>query len=591
MTQDPIAADAARFDVVILGGGSAGCVLAARLSEDASRSVLLVEAGPDLRPGEMPRDIASPYPGRAYFNTDWTWPGLRVGMGKDPSNTGDATIRPYEQARILGGGSSINGIGANRGSPHDYAEWEAEGAAGWGWADVLPYFRKLEQDLDLGAEDELHGRDGPLPIQRVPRARHTPFARMVEAELGQQGYAPREDQNGRWEDGVFPITVNLDRAGRRTSTATVYLTTAVRARPNLTLWTGTEARQVLFQGRKAVGARLQRDGRSIDVAAGLVVVSNGALHSPALLLRSGVGPGRALQQLGIPIVADRQGVGRNLLEHPSIGVSAFVRADARLPTGEHYHIQSILRWSSGMEGTPPGDMHLAVNTRSGWHAVGHRIATLFNWVNKSYSQGSVTLASPDPGTRPAVDFRMLSDERDLVRLAQAFRLAAGVLRAPAMAEVVLEAFPSTYSAQVKKLLQPSWQNGVLTALAGPVMDRVPMVRSRILAMAQEGNAPLDVLCRDEEALRLHLRRHVGGVWHPCGTCRLGAAEDPMAVCDPAGQVIGVEGLMVCDASVMPTIPCANLNVPVIMIAEKMADGIRAAGRAPNAGPVAETLRA
>jgi 5-(hydroxymethyl)furfural/furfural oxidase len=587
----PLGADAARFDVVILGGGSAGCVLAARLSEDASRTVLLVEAGQDLRPGEMPPDIASPYPGRAYFNADWTWPGLRVGMGKDLSNTGEATIRPYEQARILGGGSSINGIGANRGSPHDYAEWAAEGATGWGWSDVLPYFRKLEQDLDLGAETELHGQDGPLPIQRVPRARHTPFARQVEAELGRQGHASREDQNGRWEDGVFPITVNLDRAGRRTSTATVYLTTAVRARPNLTLWTGTEAERVLFQGRRAVGARLRRDGRRIDVAAPLVVVSNGALHSPALLLRSGVGPGRALQQLGISVVAAREGVGRNLLEHPSIGVSAFVRADARLPTGEHYHIQSILRWSSELEGTPPGDMHLAVNTRSGWHAVGHRIATLFNWVNKSYSQGSVTLASPEPGARPTVDFRMLSDERDLVRLAQAFRLAAGVLRSPAMAGVVLEAFPSTYSAQVKKLLQPSWRNGVLTALAGPVMDRVPMVRSRILAMAQEGNAPLEVLCEDEEALRLHLRRHVGGVWHPCGTCRLGAEEDPMAVCDPDGRVIGVEGLMVCDASVMPTIPCANLNVPVIMIAEKMADGIRAATRARPTGQAVDAMRA
>jgi 5-(hydroxymethyl)furfural/furfural oxidase len=571
----PIAADAARFDVVILGGGSAGCVLAARLSEDPARKVLLVEAGQDLRPGEMPPEIASPYPGRAYFNAAWTWPGLQVGMGKDLSNTGNATIRPYEQARILGGGSSINGIGANRGSPHDYAEWEAAGAAGWGWSNVLPYFRKLEQDLDLGADTGLHGQDGPLPIQRVPRSRHTPFARQVEAELRRRGYPGREDQNGLWEDGVFPITVNLDSSGHRTSTATVYLTAAVRNRPNLTLWTGTEAERVLFQGQRAVGTRLRRGGQGIDVAAPLVIVSNGALHSPALLLRSGIGPGRVLNHLGIPVVAAREGVGRNLLEHPSIGVSAFIRPEARLPTGEHYHIQSILRWSSGQDGTPSGDMHLAVNTRSGWHAVGHRIATLFNWVNKSYSQGSVTLASPDPSARPVVDFCMLSDERDLVRLAQAFRLAAGVLRSPAMESIVLEAFPSTYSAQVKKLLQPSWRNGVMTALAGPVMDRVPVVRSRILAIAQEGNAPLNVLCRDDEALRLHLRRHVGGVWHPCGTCRLGAEDDPLAVCDPAGQVIGVEGLVVCDASVMPTIPCANLNVPVIMIAEKIADSIRA----------------
>ncbi|HWL79724.1 MAG TPA: GMC family oxidoreductase N-terminal domain-containing protein [Roseomonas sp.] len=576
-----------QFDVVILGGGSAGCVLAARLSEDPHRRVLLVEAGRDLRPGAMPRDIASPYPGRAYFNPANTWPGLRVSMGRDPGNTGDATIRPYEQARLLGGGSSINGIGANRGSPHDYAEWVAEGAAGWGWDEVLPYFRKLETDLDLAADTALHGAEGPLPIQRVPRRLHTPFAKHVEAELLRQGFAAREDQNGVWEDGVYPITVNLDREGARTSTATVYLTEAVRRRSNLTLWTETEAERLLFEGRRATGARLLREGQSVSVAAPLVIVSAGALHSPALLMRSGIGPGRALGALGIPVVAGREGVGRNLLEHPSIGMSAFIRADARLPAGDRYHIQSILRWSSGMAGTPPGDMHTAVNTRSGWHAVGHRIATLFSWVNKSYSQGVVTLASADFRDSPQVDFRMLSDGRDLERLAQAFRLAAGVLRAPSMQGMVVEAFPSTYSAQVKKLLALSRRNGLLTALAGPAMDRSPSIRRRILAMAQEGIAPLEVLCTDEEALRMHLRKHVGGVWHPCGTCRLGAADDPMAVCDPEGRVIGTEGLMVCDASLMPTIPCANLNVPVIMIAEKLADAVKARDKAAPAEAVGQ----
>jgi 5-(hydroxymethyl)furfural/furfural oxidase len=567
-----------RFDVVILGGGSAGCVLAARLSEDPGTSVLLVEAGPDVRPGAVPATIASPYPGRAYFNPDWTWPALKAAMGSDTSNSAERIIRPYEQARLIGGGSSINGIGANRGAPNDYDEWAAMGADGWGWTDVLPYFRKLERDQDYGAHDPLHNDDGPLPIRRVPRGKFAGFATAVEQELHARGYAGHDDQNGVWEDGVFPIAVNLDENGQRASTATAYLTAAVRQRANLTLWTDTRVDRVILEGRRAVGAELRRPAGPMRVDAGLVVVSAGALHSPALLQRSGIGPAALLGRLGIKIAVAREGVGRNLLEHPSIGVSAFLPPASRLPTGDHYHIQSILRWSSRMEGTPAGDMHLAVNTRSGWHAVGYRLGLLFNWVNKSYSQGMVELTAADPAVEPLVDFRLLSDRRDLLRLADAFRLAASVLQTLGRNGACLESFPSTYSARVKKWLQPSRSNGLLMGIVGPAMDMAGGVRKQVLKVAQDGTPSIDALCADETLLHSHLRRNVGGVWHPSGTCRMGAATDLMAVCDPAGRVHGVDGLVVCDASVMPSIPCANLNVPVLMIAEKIADGIRASRR-------------
>jgi 5-(hydroxymethyl)furfural/furfural oxidase len=566
------------FDIVILGGGSAGCVLASRLSEDSGTRVLLIDAGPDVKPGEVPAAISSPYPGRAYFNKDWTWQGLVAAFGADRSNSGGPTVRPYEQGRLIGGGSSINGLGANRGAPSDYQEWVDLGADGWGWDAVLPYFKKLERDLDYGDDGQWHNNDGPLPIQRQKRAEQAGFVRRVEAELVARGFPRREDQNGFWEDGVFPAATNLDEQGKRASAAAVYLPSAVRARPNLTIWTDAPVEKITFDGCRATGAMIRRSGGSTTVSAGLVIVSTGALHTPALLQRSGIGPGAVLKRAGVEVVVARDGVGRNLQEHPSIGMSALIPARDRLGGGDRYHLQALLRWSSGREGIPPGDMHIALNARSGWHAVGSRIGTLFQWINKSYSQGWVEIASPDPTAEPTVDFRLLSDPRDLARMADGFRLSAAVLLAMQARGDCGEVFPTTYSAEVKKWLKPTKTNGLLMAAVGPLMDALGPVRSQVLAFAQKGVAPLKELLADESVLHAHLLRHVGGVWHACGTARLGALDDPMAVCDAIGRVIGVERLMVCDGSVMPSVPCANLNVPIMMIAEKTADAIKRSRR-------------
>jgi 5-(hydroxymethyl)furfural/furfural oxidase len=560
-------------DFLIVGGGSAGCVLAARLSEDPATRVLLAEAGRDLTQSDMPPELASAYPGRTHFQAEWLWTALKASRGDNGSNRPSESWL-YEQARILGGGSSINGICANRGSPYDYDEWAAKGAKGWSWSDVLPYFKKLETDADF--DEPLHGRSGPVPICRHSPAKWTGFTRMMANVFGDMGYAMQEDQNGPWLDGVYPTTINIDQHGRRASAAVVYLSPEVRRRSNLTVLTETSLDELIIVEGRVRGGRFTRHDRSVTIAARQVILSAGALQSPVVLMKSGIGPAAHLAEYGVKVVAARPGVGENLQEHPAIGVAGFLKRPARLADREAHHLQALLRFSSGMAGTPPGDMHICVLARGGWHAVGWRIGALACWVNKAYSTGRVRL-SATPGSCSDIDFRMLSDPRDMERLKAGFRLIVRAMLAAQQKGAVLEVFPTGYSPRIRELTRPSRLVGVLTELAGPLMDLSTTVRQRMMTFGVGTQlSPLE-LSGDDQLLEPHLRRRVAGNWHACGSCRMGDPADPMAVADTSARVIGVEGLRVCDASLMPSIPCANINVPVMMMAEKVAATIRAGG--------------
>jgi 5-(hydroxymethyl)furfural/furfural oxidase len=576
MSALPISAMSA--DVIIAGGGSAGCVLAARLSQDPNRRILLLEAGGDLKTGTAPTQVLSAYPGLAYFDPSLTETGLRVRMGASARN--DLSARPcvpYTQGKVLGGSSAINGIGANRGAPADYDEWESAGVTGWGWRDVLPYFRKLERHLDVThAQDSaaLHGHDGPLPVRAVPEAWRSGFVRAAVDVLGKRGISEHMDQNGPWQDGVFPQAVNLDERFLRVPASLAWLTDEVRQRPNLTIMTGAHVQRILFEGARACGVSFLTASGRIIAHAPQIVISAGALQTPAILMRSGIGPAAHLRERGVNVEVHLPGVGRNLMEHPYAGIAHYLPRPSRMQGGDNqHHIPAIWRFSSGLEGCPPGDMHMGLMGRAAWHAVGRRMGVLAFWVNKSFSRGTVELAQAIDD-HPVIDMRLLSDERDRARLKAAFRIAAGI-----GAEVTATGHagppqPARLSDRARTFGPVTLRNRLLTTAAGIAIDACGPMSAAAFAMLTHQGLSLDDLLTDEHALDAYLDASVTGVWHASGTCRMGGVHDPLAVTDEQGRVRGVPGLRVCDASLFPTIPCANLNVPVLMTAEKIADAMK-----------------
>ena len=556
------------FDYVIVGGGSAGSVLANRLSAKPGNRVAVFEAGPDTPPDAIPKIIADSYPGLSYFDPKYHWTDLRVYTRSPRLNDGTSRPSKLEQAKVMGGGSSINGQFAVRGMPLDYDGWEAMGATGWGWEGMLPYLKKLERDQDFPGG--LHGDEGRIPIRRIFKETWPGFTQAVLAATEAGGDPYRLDLNGTTADGSFPLPL-ANEHDRRVSTAIGYLDAETRKRPNLSIFAEAFVERLVFDGRQATGIDVVLDGVRRRVKAGEVIVSSGALHTPALLMRSGVGPGGHLAHLGIDVVADVRGVGENLTDHPHLSVGAHLKPAGRLPKSMRRHIFLGVRYSSGMADCDPGDMLMMPVNRAGWHPMGWLMGGLNVCVNKSYSTGTVRLLSADPGREPEVDLNLASDGRDLQRLVDGFKRLYSIMESPQVQSQINTWFLAGYSDAVRAMSVKTPMNWARMAVAAGLFDYLPFLRETLLKQRFGTTDKLHAMAKNDDAIADWVKASVWSGWHVSGTCRLGAADDPMAVLDPHCRVRGVGGLRVVDASVMPSICSANTNITTIAVAEKASD--------------------
>ncbi|MER6031745.1 GMC family oxidoreductase N-terminal domain-containing protein [Streptomyces sp. NPDC001851] len=538
-TREP-AAQVREWEYVIVGAGSAGAVTAARLAARDSGNVLLLEAGADQ---PRPRDRSHPLAdaGRlvlAGYNWDYRANlrtssrledlvrGAGTPAGAPPGRAGARALWerfPYQLGKVVGGGSAVNGAIALRGLPRDFAAWAAHGNPDWSWEQVLPFYKDIENDADFPGP--LHGDSGPLPVRRTPREQVHELDAAFWEECNRQGVATLPDLNAGAEAGVGPIPGNAVD-GERVDAATAFLS-AARNLPHLRLRTGVRVTRVLFEKNRAVGVETETDGRPGTIRARHVVLCAGAVGTPAILQRSGVGDAALLRALGITPVADLPGVGRNLVDHPSVVIWSRP-ADGVCTPGLPWR-QVAARMSSGFDDDVDIQVGLLNNVEShtipgfvdrlGWPLVVGASVMLM----RPRSRGRVFLDSADPTAAPVIELGLGTDPEDVERLCHGVRRAWGFLRSPGLAG---------------RLVQTQFWSDRMIASDG-------VVRSGVRHIMNPG-------------------------WHAAGSCRMGPATDPWAVAGQDGRVHGTEHLRIADASLFPAIPGVPTNLTTLMLAEKLA---------------------